>query len=150
MNNDQARLDKAYELNLDHVVNIQNTDLKSYVNKVTNGYGANVVLECSGAIPAAKQGLDILRKKGQYVQVGIFKDSEIPFNLEQIVQKELRIVGTRSQKPADWEPSLQLLSRGEVDAESLITNELNITQWTEGYDHIKSGEGIKVLLRPIE
>ena len=92
----------------------------------------------------------MVRKKGQYVQVGIFKDSEIPFNLEQIVQKELRVVGTRSQKPADWEPSLQLLSCGEVDAESLITNELDITQWTEGYDHIKSGEGIKVLLRPIE
>ncbi|PTE24437.1 sorbitol dehydrogenase [Staphylococcus equorum] len=150
LDNDQTRLDKATELKLDHVVNIQNTDLKDYVNSITNGYGANVVLECSGAVPAAKQGLDILRKKGQYVQVGIFKDPEISFDLEKIIQKEIRVVGTRSQKPADWEPSLQLLSSGNVNAEALVTNELDITQWEEGYNHIKGGEGIKVLLRPID
>ncbi|MDW5470393.1 zinc-binding dehydrogenase [Staphylococcus equorum] len=150
LDNDQTRLDKATELKLDHVVNIQNTDLKDYVNSITNGYGANVVLECSGAVPAAKQGLDILRKKGQYVQVGIFKDPEISFDLEKIIQKEIRMVGTRSQKPADWEPSLQLLSSGDVNAEALVTNELDITQWEEGYNHIKGGEGIKVLLRPID
>ncbi|HLR19001.1 MAG TPA: zinc-binding dehydrogenase [Staphylococcus sp.] len=150
LDNDKARLDKANELHLDHVVNIQNTDLKAYVNNITDGYGANVVLECSGAVPAAKQGLDLLRKKGQYVQVGIFKDPEIPFDLEKIVQKEIRVVGSRSQKPADWEPSLQLLSSGDVNAEALITSELDITQWEEGYNHIKGGEGIKVLLRPIE
>lgn len=150
LDNDQTRLDKATELKLDHVVNIQNTDLKDYVNSITNGYGANVVLECSGAVPAAKQGLDILRKKGQYVQVGIFKDPEISFDLEKIIQKEIRVVGTRSQKPADWEPSLQLLSSGDVNPEALVTNELDITQWEEGYNHIKGGEGIKVLLRPID
>src|SRR5699024_9586271 len=134
----------------DHVVNIQNTDLKAYVNNITNGYGANVVLECSGAVPAAKQGLDILRKKGQYVQVGIFKDPEIPFDLEKIVQKEIRLVGSRSQKPADWEPSLQLLSSGDVNVEALITSALDITQWEEGYNHIKVGECLKVLIRSIE
>ncbi|RIN27623.1 zinc-binding dehydrogenase [Staphylococcus succinus] len=146
---DKARLDKATELNLDHVVNIQKTDLKAYVNDLTDGNGADIVLECSGAVPAAKQGLDILRKKGLYVQVGIFKEPEIPFSLEKIVQKEIRVVGSRSQKPADWEPSLQLLSNGDVDAEALITNELDISQWDEGYKHIKDGAGIKVLLRPI-
>ncbi|MBU6113555.1 MULTISPECIES: zinc-binding dehydrogenase [Mammaliicoccus] len=150
LDNDKARLKKAEELNLDHVVNIQHTDLKEYVNDLTDGYGADVVLECSGAVPAAKQGLDLLRKKGRYVQVGIFKDPEIPFDLEKIVQKEIRVVGSRSQKPADWEPSLQLLSTGEVNAEALVTTELDITQWDEGYNHIKGGEGIKVLLRPIQ
>ena len=72
------------------------------------------------------------------------------FDLEKIVQKEIRVIGSRSQKPADWEPSLQLLSTGDVNAEALITKELDITQWNEGYNHIKSGDGIKVLLRPVE
>lgn len=54
LDNDKARLKKAEELNLDHVVNIQHTDLKEYVNGLTDGYGADVVLECSGAVPAAK------------------------------------------------------------------------------------------------
>lgn len=150
LDNDKERLEKAQELNLDHVVNIQHNDLKQYVNDITDGYGANIVLECSGAVPAAKQGLDILRKKGSYVQIGIFKDPEIPFDLDKIIQKEIRVVGSRSQKPADWEPSLQLLSSGAVNAETLVTTELDITQWDEGYQHIKGGDGIKVLLRPVD
>ncbi|MCG7338926.1 zinc-binding dehydrogenase [Staphylococcus sp. ACRSN] len=150
LDNDKERLEKAQELNLDHVVNIQHNDLKQYVNDITDGYGANIVLECSGAVPAARQGLDILRKKGSYVQIGIFKDPEIPFDLDKIIQKEIRVVGSRSQKPADWEPSLQLLSSGAVNAETLVTTELDITQWDEGYQHIKGGDGIKVLLRPVD
>lgn len=150
LDNDKERLEKAQELNLDHIVNIQHNDLKQYVNDITNGYGANIVLECSGAVPAARQGLDILRKKGSYVQIGIFKDPEIPFDLDKIIQKEIRVVGSRSQKPADWKPSLQLLSSGAVNAETLVTTELDITQWDEGYQHIKGGDGIKVLLRPVD
>jgi L-iditol 2-dehydrogenase len=45
---------------------------------------------------------------------------------------------------------LQLLSSGAVNAETLVTTELDISQWEEGYQHIKGGDGIKVLLRPID
>src|SRR5690606_31231810 len=106
------RLDKALELGIDHAVNTQEQDLKEFVHGLTNGYGVDVVLECSGAVPAARQGLDILRKKGQYSQIGIFAQPEIPFDLEKIIQKEIRVVGSRSQKPADWEPSLALMNEG--------------------------------------
>ncbi|RDW20679.1 zinc-binding dehydrogenase [Oceanobacillus chungangensis] len=150
LTNDKVRLDKALEVGIDYTVNTQEEDLKEFVNKLTDGYGADVVLECSGAIPAAKQGLDVLRKKGQYAQVGIFANSEVQFDLEKIIQKEIRVVGSRSQKPADWEPSLALMNEGKVNAKALVTHEFDITQWEEAYQAIKSGEAIKVLLTPVK
>lgn len=60
------------------------------------------------------------------------------------------MVGTRSQKHADWQPSLELLNRGDVNAKALVTHEYDITQWEEAYHAIKSGEAIKVLLTPVE
>lgn len=150
LNNDKVRLDKAKELGIDHIVNIQETDLKEYVNGLTNGYGAHIVYECSGAVPAAKQGLDILRKKGQYCQVGLFAQPEIQFDLEKIIQKEIRVVGSRSQKPADWGASLELMNNGSVDAKALVTHEYDITEWDKAYEAIKSGEAIKVLLTPVK
>ncbi|SEP78344.1 L-iditol 2-dehydrogenase [Virgibacillus subterraneus] len=150
LTNDQVRLDKAEELGIDNVVNIQKQDVKEVVNSLTNGYGADVVFECSGAIPAAKQGLDLLRKKGQYAQVGIFPASEIQFDMEKVIQKEIRVVGSRSQKPADWEPSLELINNGSVNATDMITHEFDITQWDEAYKAIKDGDGIKVLLTPVD
>ncbi|MFB4167241.1 zinc-binding dehydrogenase [Virgibacillus sp. JSM 102003] len=150
LTNDQVRLDKAEQLGIDHVVNIQKQDITEVVNSLTNGYGADVVFECSGAIPAAKQGLDLLRKKGQYAQVGIFPASEIQFDMEKVIQKEIRIVGSRSQKPADWEPSLELINNGAVNANDMITHEFDITQWDEAYKAIKDGDAIKVLLTPVD
>lgn len=150
LTNDKVRLDKAEELGIDHVVNIQEKDLKELVNELTNDYGADVVFECSGATPATHQGLDLLRKKGQYCQVGIFAEPKISFDMEKVIQKEIRVVGSRSQKPADWEPSLELMNNGSVNAKAMVTHEFDITQWGEAYAKIKSGEAIKVLLTPVD
>ena len=147
---DKVRLDKATELGIDYTVNTQVVDIKELVNSLTDGYGAHVVFECSGAVPATKQGLDLLRKKGQYCQIGLFAQPEIQFDLEKIIQKEIRVVGSRSQKSADWEPSLALMNDGSVNAKALVTHEFDITQWDEAYQAIKSGEAIKVLLTPIK
>ncbi|WP_163972139.1 zinc-binding dehydrogenase [Oceanobacillus halotolerans] len=150
LTNDKVRLDKAKELGIDYAVNTQEEDLKELINSLTDGYGADVVFECSGAVPAAKQGLDLLRKKGQYGQIGLFAQPEISFDLEKIIQKEIRVVGSRSQKSADWEPSLALMNEGKVDAKALVTHEFDITQWDEAYNAIKSGDAIKVLLTPVD
>lgn len=67
-----------------------------------------------------------------------------------MIQKEIRVVGSRSQNPRDWEPSLALMNDGTVNAKALVTHEFEITQWEKAYEVIKSGEAIKVLLRPVE
>jgi len=150
LTNDKVRLDKAIEVGIDYAINTQEQDIKAFVNDLTNGYGADVILECSGAVPAANQGLDLLRKKGRFVQVGIFAEPLIQFDLEKIIQKEIRVVGSRSQKSADWEPSLALMNEGKVNAKALVTHIHNITEWDTAYQAIKSGEAIKVLLKPVE
>src|SRR5699024_10695738 len=100
----------------DYVVNTQEQNVKELVNSLTDGYGADVVFECSGAVPAAKQGLDLLRKKGQYAQVGIFADSEVSFDMEKVVQKEIRVVDSRSEKPECWERFVEVMLNGSVNA----------------------------------
>lgn len=100
LTNDQVRLDKAKELGIDYVVNSQVEDLKQIVSELTDGYGADIVYECSGAVPAAKQALDLLKKKGQYSQVGLFATADIPFDLEKKLSKkkfELLAAEARSQ-----------------------------------------------------
>ncbi|MDQ0207710.1 zinc-binding dehydrogenase [Alkalicoccobacillus murimartini] len=150
LDNDQTRLQKAKELGIDSVVNIQQETIHDIVNDLTSGYGADIVFECTGAVPAANMGLDLLAKKGQFVQVGIFPNAKIEIDFEKIIQKEIRVVGTRSQKSADWKPSLELMNDGRVNAKSLITHEFSIAEWDKGYEAIKSGEAIKVSLLPLD
>lgn len=150
LNQDQGRLKKAEELGIPRTVNLEKEDINEVVNSLTDGYGADKVFECSGAVPALNMGLDLLRKKGQYIQVGIFADSKVEADFEKIIQKEIRVVGSRSQKPSSWEPSLELMNTGEVKAKTLVTHQYTIAEWDKAYQAIKSSEAIKVVLKPLD
>lgn len=149
LSKDKVRLEKALELGIDYAVNIQNEDLKELANGLTNGYGADVVLECTGAVPAVAMGLDVLAKQGRYVQVGIFASPEIPVDFEKIIQKEINVIGCRSQNPFDWEPSLRLMNEQRVNAKALVTHKFPITEWAEAFKLMRNGEAIKVVLTPV-
>jgi L-iditol 2-dehydrogenase len=150
LDQDQGRLKKADELGISRTVNLQQEDINEIVESLTDGYGADVVFECSGAVPALNMGLDLLRKKGEYIQVGIFSDAKVLADFEKIVQKELTVIGSRSQKPSCWEPSLELMNSGKVKAKSLVTHEYGIDEWDKSYQAIKSSEAIKVVLKPLD
>ncbi|KGP72384.1 zinc-binding dehydrogenase [Pontibacillus yanchengensis] len=146
---DKKRLDKANELGIDAIVNIEESDVKQVVNDMTNGYGADIIFECSGAVAAANLGLDLVMKKGQYVQVGIFPNPSVEIDFKKIIQKEIQLSGSRSQKPSDWDPSLQMINSNQVNINDLITHQYDISEWDEAYNMLKNGEAIKVVLSPI-
>ncbi|RSL34050.1 sorbitol dehydrogenase [Salibacterium salarium] len=150
LSHDKVRLNKAKELGIDEVIDIEETNISDVVSQYTDEYGVDILFECTGAEPAANMGLDLLKKKGQYVQVGIFPKSHIELNVSAIIQKEIQFTGSRSQKSSDWKPSLMLMNERNVNAKALITHQFDISQWDEAYDAIKSGEGIKVSLTPVE
>jgi len=62
----------------------------------------------------------------------------------------LTVIGSRSQKPSCWEPSLELMNSGKVKAKSLVTHEYGIDEWDKSYQAIKSSEAIKVVLKPLD
>ena len=150
LDKDASRLQKAKELGIDVTVNIQSEDIKDVVSELTDGYGADVVLECTGVVPALNMGLDLLKKKGRYVQVGIFSTPEVMVDFEKIIQKEIEVIGCRSQKPSDWDVCIELMNENRVDTKALVTHQFDIREWDKAYEAIKSGEAIKVVLTPVE
>ncbi|MCM3790671.1 zinc-binding dehydrogenase [Domibacillus indicus] len=144
---DAKRLELAKSLGVDVVVDIQKESLEEVVMKHTNGYGVDKLFECSGAVPALNQGLPLVRKKGTFVQVGIFAEKLNPLDQESIIQRELTYVGTRSQKPSSWPIALNLLAEGKINADKMITKVVPLEQWREGFDAVRSGDQIKVLVQ---
>lgn len=147
---DAGRLKIARErFGVEFTVDVLKDDLEGLVNKLTDGYGADVCYDCSGAVPSMQTGMKLLRKQGQYVQVGLFAREVIEVNFSHIIQKELRVTGSRSQNTHDWEPTLKLMSEGKINADKMITHEVGIDEWDKAYNLIKSGEATKVVMHPI-
>lgn len=144
---DKERMELAKKLGIDLVVDLLQEDLDAIVMEKTNGYGANKVFDCSGVIHAVNQGLRLTKKKGDFVQVGLFAKVKNELDQEAIIQREIRYIGSRSQKPSSWITSLELLRDKKVDTETLVTKMVDLENWREGIDAAMQGSEIKVVIK---
>lgn len=143
---DKNRLDLAKSLGVDVVVDVLQENLEEIVMKHTDGYGVDKVFECSGATPALNQGLPLVKKKGTFVQVGIFAHKMNQQDQESIIQRELTYIGTRSQKPSSWHLALQLLNDQKIDIDKMITKVVPLENWRDGVEAVIAGNEIKVII----
>ncbi|MNI35557.1 D-arabitol-phosphate dehydrogenase [compost metagenome] len=144
---DKERMELAKKLGIDLVVDLLQEDLDAIVMEKTNGYGANKVFDCSGVIHAVNQGLRLTKKKGDFVQVGLFAKVKNELDQEAIIQREIRYIGSRSQKPSSWITSLELLRDKKVDTETLVTKMVDLENWRDGIDAAMQGSEIKVVIK---
>ncbi len=144
---DADRLALARRLGVALTVDLTTEDLAKVVADVTAGQGADVYFECSGAPAAARQGLTLTRRGGQYTQVGLFSQ---PFELafDTIAYRELRVTGSLGQRPSSWRRGLALLGQGLVDTRSLVSHILPLDGWQEAFQLVESRQGLKVVLEP--
>ena len=107
---DRHRLKLAEDLGVGYTLDIERYNAVDRIRELTGGYGADVVLECSGVPAAARMALDMVRKRGKYTQIGLFgKPIEIDF--EKIAFKEVVVNGTVSQRRPAWRRALSLMER---------------------------------------
>jgi len=146
---DNERLSLAKKLGADIVINIEEENSEEIIKKISKGYGADIILECSGAPAAAELGLKLVRKRGQYTQMGLF-GRPINIDFEQIAYKELQVTGFISQNWKSWERALNLLRQGKIQTRPLVTDRLPITDWKKGFEKLEKKKGVKIILYPVE
>ena len=146
---DDSRLSMALRLGADHVVNVEADNARQIVDDLTEGYGADVVLECSGAAASAQCCLELVKKLGAYTQVGIF-GAPIRVNLDTIVMKQLRMQGSMCHTWETWNRTMAFLAGDLIDLRPLISGRLPLSRWKEGFDSVMEKQAIKTLLYPDE
>lgn len=144
---DARRLEIARQIGIPHVLNVQETDPIPYVRDLTDGYGADVVVECAGAEKSAQACLDLAARGGRYVQVGLF-GAPIRFDLTRVTMREISISGPFATLPETWTRTLRLLSEGLVDPRPVLTEALPLAEWSEGFRKAEAKDAGKVVLRP--
>ena len=143
LTHDAERFEIARSAGADRCVDQMTEDLKAIVMEMTGGVGADKCFECSGAVPAANKALEIVRRKGTVVQMGVFPESHEKIWTDLILHKEIVYVGSRSQKPSSWVKSLELLAAGTVVPEKIVTSLDPLEKWRDGFEKMIRGEGAK-------
>ena len=97
MATDTERFEIVMKNGADRAVDQTKEDLSAIIKEITGGEGVDISFECSGAVPAANKALEITRRKGKVVQMGVFPEPKELIWTDLILHKEICYMGSRSQ-----------------------------------------------------
>jgi len=131
---------------LGHIaIDPRSTDQAAWVVEWTDGAGADVVFEVSGAAAAVAAATGLARVRGTIVVVAIHG---VPreVDLKQVFWRELRLLGARVYERKDFETASSLLADGVVPSELLITRVVPLTAVRAAFDDLEQGLAMKILV----
>ena len=143
---DKLRFEIAEKLGLE-TLNIETESLEERLMKDTDGRGADIAFVAVGAPPVVKQATQIIKKRGLVTVVGIF-GKEVSLDMTWVVRRELMIHGAYDAKPVNFPQSIDLINRGLVDVESVLTHKLSLDQAEEGFKVALEKTGGKIVFNP--
>jgi D-xylulose reductase len=128
----QPKLDLAATLGSVTPVNITKERLVDVVMKLTDGWGADIVFECSGNENAAASVFDPLCPGGRVVLVGI-PGKPFPFSVSAAQVKEARIENVFRYAHV-YPRAIALMGSGQLDVKPLITNKFTFQESVDAFN----------------
>ncbi len=145
----EARLTLAKRVGCDISLDPRGNDTRARILEITNGVGADAIIEASGHAAAVSGAFKFLRKGGRVALIGL-PSTPVQFNLgPDIVFKEAKVFGIHGRLMfATWTRMLQLLKTGQLHVDPIATHEFPLAEYQEGIRLLEAGQGGKVILVP--
>jgi len=143
---DAHRLEVAAELGAHHTVNIQREDAAALVKSLGDGFGADLIVDCTGVSRALKQSMDLVRPNGRITKIG-WGPQPLDFSLDPLVGKAVTLQGSFSHTYPTWERVLGLLSTGQVNLDPVIGGVYGLDEWEEAFSKMEEGHSVKSVLK---
>jgi 2-desacetyl-2-hydroxyethyl bacteriochlorophyllide A dehydrogenase len=114
----------------------------------THGRGADVIIETTGATAAIADAVRMARLGARLLLFGITTAAEAALPFYQLYFKELSVINSRAAKAEDFPPSIDLVRRGSVRLQPLITDILPLAQLGAAIQMLESDSGhrMKIIL----
>lgn len=117
---DDEKLELARKIGAAHTINARTEVVHQRMQEITQGLGADVVIEAVGSPDTYVTAVNEAGFTGRVVCIGYAK-SEVAFQTKYFVQKELDIRGSRNALPADFRAVINYMETGNCPVEELIT-----------------------------
>jgi len=149
---DRLRLEAAGRAGAHHTINVDAEDGVKRVREITNGWGANVVMDVTAmSRSAVQQALDSVRFGGTVLLAGLKNNAPVEIVTDRIVLKGLTIRGGAGSTEQSMKAAVNLLNEGRVPTEELCGEVLPLEQFEEALQLLRrehpEREAIRVSIR---
>lgn len=117
---DDEKLEIAKKIGASFVINSKTENVHERVQEITQGFGADVVIEAVGNPFTYVMAINEVCFTGRVVYIGYAKN-DVSFQTKFFVQKELDIRGSRNALPADFHAVINYLKTKNCPTEKFIS-----------------------------
>jgi len=146
----EERLQLAQKIGADETINAKQENTVEETKKLTNGYGADVVIEAIGTPTTWEQALKMVRKGGTVLEFGgCPPGTEIKVSTEQLHYGETTILGAFHTTPTHFKKALNLIASGTINVKPLITNRMKLADLKRAFETLTTSKtDIKIAIQP--
>ncbi len=143
----EKRKELALKMGADVVLDPRNDNVNAVVHELTDGNGADVLLEMSGSEAALIEGLSCLTNGGTASILGLYP-SRVSLDFNSLLTfKGVTLHSITGRKMFDtWQTATALLKNERIDISPVITHVFPFSEWEEAMQTMITGESGKVIL----
>lgn len=147
----QNRLELARRWGADHTINIDDKSPEERIKEVyelTDGLGADVVIEVAGPPQAFLDALEMVRKGGRILEHGVTVTDPLTFTPSTIIFKQITILGSAHAQIEDIWRGLQFIKthKHKYPFSEIVSNKYALDQVTEALLAMEEGKEIKPVI----
>ncbi len=131
----ENRLETAKKLGADYIINARECDVIQKIQELTDGQGADVVIETAGSEITVKQTVEVVSRGGTIVLVGMTPKDETCFNFMKLMGKEGQlktIFRYRNLYPV----AINAISSGAINVKNIVSHEFDFDHVREAFDFV--------------
>lgn len=140
---DPHRRELAGKLGADVLVDPLDTPIEDSVADLTDGIGADVVIEAVGAIPTYESAVETVRRGGKVLAYGAApQDAAMSLRPFDIYAKELTIVGSYAGTYDTWPRAIELLAGGRFSPSGIVDTVRPLDEALEAIQSLETDRSI--------
>lgn len=140
---DVKRFEKAKELGADHIVNADREDVAKRVRELTDGLGADIVVETASSPAVFPLAIEVAAARGRVSFFGLYPEATVsPLT---IARSGLKIFGDAGSLPRYFVRAVRWLKYEKVRARPLATRLFRLDEAKEALEASRMGEVAKVI-----
>ncbi|MCK4933594.1 zinc-binding dehydrogenase [Candidatus Bathyarchaeota archaeon] len=146
----EERLAFARKLGADGTIHAKHEDNVEVVKRMTNGYGADVVVEAIGLPVTWEQALRMVRKGGMVLEFGgCPPGTTFALSTELIHYGEITVRAAFHATPSYFRKAMGLIASGTLNVKQIITRRMPLKEISKAFDILENSKSdLKIAIIP--
>lgn len=121
-------------------------DAETAIADLTDGRGADLVIEAAGTERTLAQSIELASIGGEVLVFGTLTKGDEGLPYYQFYFKELTIYNPRAALPGDYALGIQLAAEGRLELEPIVTHQVTLDDAAQAFELVHDPSSLKVLM----